>query len=124
RFHGVHHLELVAARKKREGVRLLPIEPHRLEQSAVLRGALLEPGVKARLVDQVDGSGFLPAVGDEEGCEVGHAEPLASAPPLPNPLPAKGREARTTIRSFSTGPQISPLTLLQRRELRLAAGIE
>src|SRR5947209_5453989 len=57
----------------------------RLEQRAIVRRALLQPGFEAPLVDEVDQAGFLPGVGDEERCEIGHGEALASASSLPNP---------------------------------------
>ena len=52
---------------------LLPVEPLRLKQCAVVCRALLEPAGETVLVDEMDQPRPLAAVGNEERCEVGHA---------------------------------------------------
>ncbi|WP_028970299.1 hypothetical protein [Sphingomonas sp. URHD0057] len=42
----------------------------------------------------------MPAVGDEEGSEIGHGQPLPSTPPLPNPSPAEERGILVAVISY------------------------
>ena len=64
--------EILAARKDDAGMRGLAVEPKRVEQGAIGGRAAFRPARAAVLVDQVDRTGLLPAVGDEKGGEVGH----------------------------------------------------
>ena len=67
------------ARQDDVGVTGLPVEALRLHQGAILGRAGFRPILEARLVDEVDRMGFLAAVGDEQGREVGHwSDALAS----------------------------------------------
>src|SRR5512146_1674563 len=87
-LHRRNDFEFAASRKNRGGISHLPVETVRLKQRAVFRGPLLQPGVKAVLVDEVDRPRFLIAVGHEERSEIGHLRPLAPHRPSIPPVQA------------------------------------
>ena len=72
--------KLAATGQEGEGECRLAVEPLRLEQGAILGGPLLEPGGEALFVDEMDGPGLLPAIGDEERSEIGHRPTFLKAP--------------------------------------------
>jgi hypothetical protein len=75
------------ARKDGELEGLLAVEPLGLQQSPADGGLGLQPGLEARLVDEVDDMRRPAAVGLEEGSEVGHGGGFNESRPCRTAVP-------------------------------------